>query len=50
MSNEDFDKRIKTINDNLELAAKCSESEKKLFTAYKLLLEMEDIANGWSDW
>lgn len=45
MSNEDFDKKLKAVNDNLNLVKRCSESEKRLFDAYRFLLEMEGITN-----
>lgn len=46
MTNEEFNKSLEAINENLELANLCSKSEKRLFDAYKFLLEMEGEYNG----
>lgn len=46
MTNEEFNKKLEAINENLELAKRCSKTEKRLFDAYKFLLEMEGTTNG----
>ena len=46
MTNEEFDKYLNAINDNIEIAKHCSKSQKRLFDAYKFLLEMEGNTNG----
>ena len=46
MTNEEFNKKLDSINENLELAKLCSKTEKRLFDAYKFLLELEGSTNG----
>lgn len=45
MTNEEFNKSLDAINENLELAKLCSKTEKRLFDAYKFLIEMEGNTN-----
>lgn len=46
MTNEEFNKKLEAINENIELANLCSNAEKRLFDAYKFLIEMEETVNG----
>lgn len=46
MTNEEFNQKLEAINENIELAELCSKTEKRLFEAYKFLLEMEGTTNG----
>lgn len=46
LSKEDFNEKLKYINDNFELAKRCDVCKQKLFSVYSLLIEREEKSNG----